>query len=102
VNNAGAIQAHAYQRAVAAVEPESEGRTSFLFLFAEIEPPYCVTPIECGGTLRALGENRWQRAVRIWSDCLRTDRWPGYAEEIVTAEAPAWALAQEMEEEVDG
>jgi hypothetical protein len=93
-----AIQNACYTRAVEALNPDLAGRVTMKFLFCEIEPPYCVTPAYCAGSMRELGESRWNRAVEIWERCLRTKYWPGYVEEPVAIEAPAWAMAQEMME----
>lgn len=89
------IQAHAYSRAAELVWPEYEGRVSFSFLFCEVEPPYAVTVAQLDGIMRERGRRRWERAVEIWSRCLHTDTWPGYATEPVTLESPGWLLYQE-------
>lgn len=89
------IQAHAYTRAAELVWPEYEGRVSFSFLFVEVEPPYAVTVAQLDGIMRERGRRRWNQAVELWSRCLHTDTWPGYATEPVTLESPGWLLYQE-------
>lgn len=89
------IQAHAYTRAAELVWPEYEGRVAFSFLFCEVEPPYAVTVAQLDSIMRERGRRRWERAVEIWSRCLHTDTWPGYATEPVTLESPGWILHQE-------
>lgn len=97
-----AIQAAAYRSAVAKVHPELAGRVDFVFAFAEIEPPYCVTLARPSGTMRELGERQWRRAVNEWERCLRLGKWPSYTEGIIDVEAPAWALTQAEEDYYNG
>jgi hypothetical protein len=94
------IQWAAYSSAVAKLRPELAGRVDFVFLFCEIEPPYGITLARPDGSMRELGQARWERALRIWEPCLRTNVWPGYAKEIISLEAPQWALAQELGTEI--
>lgn len=86
------IQAYAYTQAIEIIRPELAGRVRFVFLFCETEPPYCVTPVRCAGSMRMLGDTRWQLAVDLWERCLRTGVWSDYVTETIEAEAPTWEL----------
>jgi hypothetical protein len=88
------IQGIAYTRGLAYALPDLRGRTSFTFLFCEPNPPYAVTPVQCMGSLRELGERKWRAAVSIWNRCLRDERWPDYTDGIHYAEAKPWQLAE--------
>lgn len=88
------IQAHSYAEAVAAVYPEIAGRIEFEFILCEPEPPYSVAIVPLGGSLKGLGEKRWNRALNIWRECLAGGTWPGYGRQ-EPAEAPTWALDTE-------
>jgi hypothetical protein len=99
VRDAGVIQEAAYVRAVEQLHPELAGRVSTLFLFCELSEPWAVTPIELGGSMREIGAMRWARAVDLWAHCLKHDSWPTYATGPIRVEAPAWALAREMDKE---
>lgn len=93
------LQRAAYTRALDRAMPEKRfGGPDFVFLFFELEPPFCVTPARFDGRFRALGEQRWERAVNGWARCLADNKWPAYTESSVTLEAPSWALAREMDE----
>jgi hypothetical protein len=91
------IQRAAYTSALRHLRPSLAGREDFVFLACELEEPHCVTPMRMTGTFRELGERRWQRAVRIWHECTKSQSWPGYAvtREPIMIEPPAWALATE-------
>lgn len=89
-----AIQAHAYQRALAALRPELAGKTDFLFAFCEPAEPYAVNVCRPDGTFRELGDLRWRRAVNTWGRCLKENRWPGY-DDVNLITASVWALERE-------
>jgi hypothetical protein len=88
------ISAVAYTRALEALKPELAGRIDFRFVFAEIEPPYCITVFRPDGAFMALGDARWSRAVAMWDQCMRTNKWPGYASETLQLSPPSWAMRE--------
>lgn len=91
------IQAAAYTSAIETLMPEAAGRVRFVVLAVEPRPPHEVLVRPLAGTMRALGEWKWKRALRAWDACLRERNWPGYRGMEAGLEAPAWALAK-MEE----
>lgn len=93
------IQRAAYVSAVSKLRPDLAGRIRFVFVFLELEAPHVVLPAELDGQARELGEARWSRAVHLWERCLRTNRWPGYTDNIVQLAPTPWALAQEIEDD---
>lgn len=92
------IQAASYVRAIEAIHPELAGRVEFEFLLVEAATPHAVRKVSAAGSMRALGEGKWNRAVRLWRRCLDANEWPGYLPAVV--EAPAWALADDFESEL--
>lgn len=93
-----AIQAAAYCRGLrAALELARD--PDFVFLFAELEPPYAVYSARLSEAYRTIGERRWLRAVETWSECLRTNEWPDYsADGVGVIQPPAWAISRELTE----
>jgi hypothetical protein len=91
----GDIQAAAYMSALRTLRPELAGRERFTFLFCEAEEPHAITPVIVRGSMRELGERRWNRAKPLWRNCLRSKQWPGYVTEPIAVEAPAWAMFAE-------
>lgn len=97
------VQSAAYRSWLRQFRPALSGRESFTFLFVEELPEgsprrAVITPIELNGQFRELGERRWARACETWAACLKSNTWSGYADRVVTLEAPKWALANEVEE----
>lgn len=93
-----AIQHAAYIEAIETLRPSLAGRTKFVFVFFELEPPYAVTPIRLSGEFRELGKRRWKRAVETWERCLRTGAWPGYVTGITEIEPKPWVMAKDSED----
>jgi len=89
------VQAAAYTSAIEHIFPDLAGRVTFTFVFIETEAPYIVQRARASGTMRALGESKWRRAVEIWARALATGVWPAYSDAEVEIEAPSWALYQE-------
>ncbi len=94
------IQAAAYTRAVERIMPQLAGRVRYVWLFAEVEPPYVVTPAVPTGTMREVGDGRWRYALARWSKCLAAGKderhWPGYVTGPVGIDAPPWMVEREM------
>jgi hypothetical protein len=90
------VQWAAYTSALSHLVPDLAGRTDFVFLFCEVEEPYCITPVRPSGSMRQLGQSKWDRAVESWAFCMASKKWRGYADSIIEIEAPPWAIAQEL------
>lgn len=100
----GDIQAAAY---LSALEKEwgEEGQWSFYSIYIEQEPPYGIVPVKLSGHYLEIGRRRWQKAIDIWSECVRANEWPDYNNsQPVNLEPPAWVVeqAEAMTLEVEG
>lgn len=92
------IQGAAYTRAVEAVFPDLAGRVRFENVWIEDEWPYEPLISEMSGEVLQYGQVMWQRAVDIWEECTRTNRWPGYmtrGQAPYRIQLPSWA-SEEM------
>lgn len=95
------IQKVAYTRAYEQLIPEALGRSDFVFLFCEIEPPYEVVAARLDGYHEEIGKRRWEKALRLWDQLLTEGSypWPGYADGAITLMPPQWVINQELGEE---
>lgn len=84
-----------YVSGAAALWPEHAGRITMVYLFAEKEPPYVMTPAVPDGAMTELGERRYARAVERWRECLASGEWPGYSREVVQITPRTWELSKE-------
>lgn len=91
------IQDAAYRRALEKLRPELAGRTEMLFINVEVKPPFAMYPGPLDGELRDLGQRRWERALFVWEECLRTGRWPAYTNRITPIQGPGWAVTRWQE-----
>ncbi len=93
------IQHAAYVEGVQENNPDMAGRVDFRFIYAEVRRPYAINVQPLAGTMRELGERKWKRAKRMWGECLRTNKFPGY-QGTRPISATAWQLAEEQEREM--
>lgn len=69
-------------------------RPAFVFVVQEKTPPYVVTVIELDATALAIGRFLNRRAITTYAECLATDRWPGYSDDVELTSLPAWYTRQ--------
>lgn len=72
----------------------------FRFLAVESTPPYAMCPVALAPAALELANRKIDRALALWRDCLETDFWNGYPQQICYAEPLAWHEAQLLEREV--
>jgi hypothetical protein len=94
-NMAYDVQHAAYLRAFRAKNPTLAGREKFVFIFFELEPPYSVTPVVLDGNGRHIGEQRWQRAIDRWAECVASGKFPHYVDGVKQISLPTWAVVKE-------
>lgn len=88
------LQHAAYTSCLEKFVPQLVGRVKFQFIFVELDPPYAVCAPPLSGAMRELGQQQWNRAVRIWERCLATGVWPGY--EAQPLEPMPWLMTEMM------
>lgn len=76
-----------------------ERNTKFRFVAQENKPPYAVTVCELGEGAMTMGRKKLQAAIHIWRHCMKTNRFPGYPNEIIVPDYPGWAEAQWLDRE---
>lgn len=72
-----------------------------LFVFQEKAPPYLVRCVTVGAPSLIAAEGRNYKARRIFAECIRNDRWPGYEGDIQTLDIPPWELTKAENEYAD-
>jgi len=100
VNAGWAIQAAMGKRGLDLLAPDSAARRRYLFIVQETETPYCLSVVEIGREPMVMGTKMLDLAIGMWRYCMNIDRWPGYPNEIVTPEYPAWAEQQWLDREI--
>lgn len=85
------IQDAFYRRGVKAVDGT---RPQMVFLVQEIEPPYLCSLVSMDMMFREMGHQKVEKGIKIWRDCLSSNRWPGYTSDIRIIEPKPWALAE--------
>lgn len=89
-----AFQAAFYMRGARALGRRPD---AFLFVVAEVEPPYGVSILSPAPSLMSIADEDVERAIELWSRCLRDNDWPGYPPFTAYVEAPPWMLARQSD-----
>lgn len=72
-------------------------RPMFVFMAQETTAPYACSFHACAPSLQAMAKAEVDYAIRLWRDCLRSNRWPAHDQRIHYAEAAAWQLTEAEE-----
>ncbi|MEJ2099126.1 MAG: PD-(D/E)XK nuclease-like domain-containing protein [Desulfobacterales bacterium] len=63
----------------------------FIFIAAEKEPPYAVAVYEATKDMLHTARKQIEPLLEIYGECLKTDVWPGYKDELQQIQLPRWA-----------
>lgn len=94
------VQAAFYERVLARIRPDLEGRIAFCFVVQEVEAPFALTEIELTEADMAVARRKVGAAVERWERCLRTNEWPGYPSGVQTIVLPDWSSRAWTEREL--
>jgi hypothetical protein len=94
--NGGDLQAAFYVRGVQR-RYELDIEPKFRWIVAETEPPFCVSVIEPGADVLALGQAKVDLALAKWEVCMQTNEWPGYPATVHRASVPPWEETRFLE-----
>lgn len=70
----------------------------FTFIAVEKTPPYSVNVFPMDFGMLAVGEKRRDPVTKQYSECLKTNVWPGYPQQAVPVTLPRWVDYQEEKE----
>ncbi|MDD2657781.1 MAG: PD-(D/E)XK nuclease-like domain-containing protein [Candidatus Pacebacteria bacterium] len=84
------IQSAFYLRGIKSIDREEP---NFVFLFIEDSPPYMCSFMGLSLEFSDMGDQKVNRAIRLWRECLSSGKWPSYPNRICYADAPPWSLA---------
>jgi hypothetical protein len=85
----------AFYRAGLASAPGGFVADRFVFIAVERDAPNLIGLYELSPSAVAQGEREVMAALREYAECERTGIWPGYAEQVVMLDLPAWAMEEE-------
>lgn len=94
------IQAAFYLRGLRAISGGGARGTVFRFIAQENFRPFALSVIGLAPDALALADRKVERAIALWGDCLKRNRWAGYPLQVCYAELPPWQEAQWMEREL--
>ncbi len=96
------LQCHFYARGVAAITGQDPVEIPFRFIVQESSPPHFVNVIEMSGEALFMAEEQIEKALRIWKQCTKSGKWPGYGHKVREIDPPGYMISRwEMEKSVD-
>lgn len=87
------LQAEFYTRGMNAQEVGYPS-PNFVFLAQEITTPYACSLISLANSYRTIGQQKVERALSLWKQCISTNKWPSYSTRIAYAEPSPWQLTE--------
>lgn len=78
---------------------------NYRFVIQETSKPFALSVLDLDPMAEAIADRKIDAAIALWSKCLRSGEWPGYAKRVAYASMPsymetAW-LAREEQENAD-
>ena len=70
----------------------------FYFIFISTTQPYLVTAGKMNDEAQAIGWGDCLKAEKILHECEASGKWPGYADQLIEFDLPAWAYKQAAED----
>jgi len=87
------LQAAFYMDGMAAVWGEIP--EAFMFLAHEKTAPWASAYYFADGEMIEAGRAEYRKALRLYADCLSSDKWPGYSQQLQPLGLPRWAKREE-------
>lgn len=94
------IQSTFYRRGLEEIMPEHAGRLRFINLLISPDAPFLSRSVAIDEAWRTSCAVEINRAIGIFSRCVKDDKWPGFPEGVQTISAASWLIAQRMEAEL--
>jgi hypothetical protein len=84
------FQAAFYERGLDTLNPSNVGRRRNLFLVQEVDPPYGCSLIQLDEGGMTIARKQVHAAIAMWSECMRSGKWPSYPRGIFMGMMPSW------------
>lgn len=73
----------------------------FFFVVQETSPPYALSIVGMGPDFLWNGQDKVQRAIDKWHECLTSDAWPGYPDRVAYPQLPKWEEMKTEERQLE-
>lgn len=91
------LQAAIQERILDQLDAPGRGRRHHYFYLQENDDPYEVTVCELPESVMHFGRLKLDKAINIWRDCMKNDRWPGYPRVVHSPAYPPYLEARVIE-----
>lgn len=90
ISTACDIQEAFYRRGVKAIDGKEP---AFIFVVQETYPPYLCSFIGLPPDFSAMGKSKCDYGLFLWEQCMKSQRWPGYPNQVAWVDLPGYAAA---------
>jgi hypothetical protein len=91
-----------YSRGLCATTGTHPAELQFSTVFAESKQPFCSQGFQLSGAWQSSAWNECELALRLFSQCQKEGRWPGYSRNPQLLVPPSWLITQRLEAELGG
>lgn len=95
------MRAAFYERGLYHLFPHLAGKTQFIHLWLEVEPPYALLPADLDGAALTIGRKKAAAAIGMWAECMKAGEWPLYPPGVARVDYPIWAERNWLERETN-
>lgn len=74
---------------------------SYRWVVVEVTPPFALSVCTPDSVMLDIANDKVDRAIALWRQCLANDRWPAYTTDVARLEPPAYAEAAWLERRED-
>lgn len=65
-------------------------RPAWRYVVVETYPPYALSVVDLAPSALAIADDKVERAITLWHDCLEADHWPAYDNRVASLEIPTY------------
>lgn len=93
------IQAAFHERGLRAIGWHE--RPEIRFIVIERNPPHCISIVGLDPVARQIAQEKVDRAINIWRQCLESNKWPAYPRQTAYVAPPGWIMQQWEDQKIN-
>lgn len=97
VSNGYEMQDSFYRRGIRNITGKD---AKFVFIVQEASAPYACYFVSLPPAYQALGDDKIEEAIKLWSQCMRTSEWPAYTNRIMYPDLKPWQESEWIEKKM--
>jgi hypothetical protein len=75
--------------------------TDWRYVVQECYPPYALSVVTLAPSAMAIANDKVDKAIALWAECLENDFWPAYPTKVASIEVPTWEEMRWLDRQED-